>query len=375
MNTFFITSAKGCEYALEKECKEMGATILKVTHGGVEVGHADPNYYMVLNMKLRIGLRVLVPLSVGETTNKSDLYKMARKIRWEKYFAVDQTFRIQSNVASSFTTHTAYPALVVKDAIADRFRKLYGKRPDVDKDNPDISMTVVLRNNVTKIYLDSTGFSLHKRGYRKESTEAPMMETLAATLIRLSGWDGSTPFYDLMCGSGTLGIEAALFANREFPGSWDFDFAFTRWHSFPKSAYTHFREILHNEEKESQIQIFMNDNDKRAISVAKANSKRAGVFEQCAFLNRSILDFHPKSKNGVLILNPPYGIRLDEKDKMRHFFIKLDRHLKAHWGGFRVCIITPEDEHLREIIMKPTKIYNVYNGDLPCKYGIFDIHH
>lgn len=371
---FFINSAKGTENALEKELIDMGATIEKVTHGGVSVSHSDPEFYMLINLKSRIGLRVLVPLIEFPAADKSELYKGARKIHWENYFNVDQTFRLNSHISSSFTTHSNYPSLVVKDAIADRFRKLFDKRPNVEKVNADLSIVVYLKRNVASIYLDSSGFSLHKRGYRTESVKAPLMETLAAAMIRLSGWDGRTPFYDLMCGSGTFGIEAALFANKDYPGAWDQEFGFLKWKNFNREKYTTYLDQIDNEYNENHVQIFMNDKDRSALEVAKNNAKRAGVEDQCAFMNKTILDFHPKSREGIIILNPPYGLRMDENEGIRQFYIKLDRHLKSSWSGFRVCIITPEEEHLREIIMKPTKIYSLYNGDLPCKFGIFDIH-
>ncbi|MCB0279855.1 MAG: class I SAM-dependent RNA methyltransferase [Calditrichaeota bacterium] len=373
MTNFFLSCAKGTEHVLLGELESFGAQKLKEGPGGVYCSHPDPLFYYRLNLQTRIAFRVFIPLAHFPAKNENELYRKTKEIDWSNYLDVSQTFAVQANCKSSFLTHSKYLALKVKDAVCDQFRERCGKRPSIDVNEPDLALNVFLNKNECTISLDSTGYSLHKRGYRISGKEAPLMETLAATLIKLSGWTADLPFYDLMCGSGTFSTEASLIARQISPAKLNGNFNFKRWPDFNEEKFSQVEHEIESNELTEFPLIYLNDINKENVLIAKRHLYKVGQTTSIHISQNDILEFKPETDKGYLILNPPYGIRLGDAEKIKSFYTQLNEKLKTDFRGFTMCILSTEESHLREIRMSPRKIYTVYNANLKCKFAIFDV--
>jgi putative N6-adenine-specific DNA methylase len=375
MFSFYTSCAKGSEHVLEKELLAMGAENIRTTFGGVYCTHTRENFYYDINLKTRVGFRVFKPMETFSASSPEELYANGKKIRWDRLFHKTQTFSITAHVKSSNITNSQYAGLKLKDAVADWFRDRFGERPNVDAKNPDMPFHLLIDKNEATLSLDTTGRSLHRRGYRVEKTAAPLMETLAATMIQLSGWDGKTPFYDLMCGSGTIGIEAALFANHTVPGLLNDEFAFQKWSDYSENNFRDIQdECEEYEEIENLTTIYVNDIDQKAVDIAKKNAKRAGVRSQCKYNSINALDFRPVSDSGIIMINPPYGERIGERRDLAIFLGRLEQVVKQHFTGHRICILAPMELLKDNFRMKPTKTYTLYNAKIECQFAIYDIY-
>lgn len=374
-HSIFVSCAKGSEHALAEEIRRLGGADIKPTFGGVFTSHKNPLFYYELNLHLRTGFRVFIPIESFKANSPEELYANAKQLRWDRLFDRTQTFAVSAHVRNSNITHSHYAGLKLKDAIADWFRDRFGERPNVDTYNPNISFHLLIDRNKATLSFDTSGRSLHRRGYRTQKTAAPLMETLASTMIYLSGWDGKTPFYDLMCGSGTLGIEAALLANNTPPGLLNDEFSFQHFSNYNDAE---FRRLLDEAEEYEQIEnltpIFVNDLSGEAVAIAKANAKRAGVLEQCRYTSKNVLDFRPVSKRGIVILNPPYGERIGDERQLAGFYNRLEQVVKNHYKGLRLCILAPKDMLRQNFRMKPDSVHTLYNAKIECEFSVFDIY-
>jgi putative N6-adenine-specific DNA methylase len=373
MTSFFLTCAKGTEHVLARELTDLGLSSIRETPGGVHCSHSDPLFYYALNLQTRIAFRVFIPIAEFAAEDEEQLYEGIKALNWSTYMTEKQTLSILANCKNSQMTHSKYIALKSKDAICDYFKEKTGERPNVDTKYPDLSLNIFLNKNVCTVSLDSSGHSLHKRGYRQAAGTAPLMETLAATLIMLSKWDGKKPFYDLMCGSGTFAIEAALIANNTAPGLLRQEFNFKNWPDFNQEYYDTLVNKLQEKEIDNLIPIFVSDLEKSETKNAEQNAKRAGVADQLEFANGDILEFVPSKNEGLIMINPPYEKRLVGIHDIAHFYKKLYHKMTDDWQGMSVGIITPDEFHLRIIKLSPRKVYDVFNGDIACKFAIFDI--
>ena len=373
MYRFFVSHSRGTERALTLELKDLGAKNIKESPSGIWCEHEDEFFYYMLALKSRIALRVFLPLYDFEIKTQEDFYDELLKINWENHLSLDETFLITANCKSSVFTHNHYLALKMKDGICDYFYYDSKKRPSVDKENPDKIFSITMNKNKCMVSMDVSGFSLHKRGYRLDANMAPLMETVAASLIRLSEWNGDKPFYDLMCGSGTLGIEAGLVSSKRYLMEELAKLSFLKWNNFSNEFYDEIVSIIKKETKENS-QIYFNDISAKNIELSKKNCRRAKLVKNVEFSSQSILDFKVESEPGLMILNPPYGERMGEEEKIKRLYKDLYEKIKADFKGFRVGVISSKEEHLQELKFKPTKIYNIYNGNIKCKYALFDIY-
>jgi 23S rRNA G2445 N2-methylase RlmL len=373
MNRFFLSLSRGTERALTLELQELGAKNIKESPSGIWCEHEDPNFYYVLALKSRIALHIYLPLYEFEISSQDDFYDEILKIDWDKHLSLDETFSITANCKSSVFTHNHYLALKMKDGICDHFFYRTKKRPDVDTKTPDKAFAITMNKNRCMVSIDVSGFSLHKRGYRLDSNLAPLMETVAASLIRLSEWDGEKPFYDLMCGSGTLGIEAGLYSSKRYLLQEKNDFSFLKWTQFSNDYYNQIVSKVVEETKENTT-IYFNDISSKNVEVAKKNCRRAKLVNNIKFDVSSILDYKPETDSGLVILNPPYGERMGDETKIQKLYQALYEHLKQNFKGFRVSVISSKEEHLQELKFKPTKIYNIFNGNIKCRFALFDIY-
>lgn len=363
---------QGLEEILAKELIELGAN-------GVAIGNrmvsfrGDKALMYKANLQLRTAIRILKPFRHFKANDADEVYDICRKINWEEYMSLTDSFAVDAVVYSEDFKHSKFVAYRVKDAIADYFRDKYNKRPNVSVANPDLTFHIHISHDHCSLSLDSSGESLHKRGYRQEAMEAPLNEVLAAGMILMSGWDGQSDFVDPMCGSGTIPIEAALIARNMAPGLFRSHFAFERWKDFDRDL---FEEIYNDDSAERPFEYSIKgyDKDPKAILTAKRNAKAAGLLDIIHFEQRDIKDFAPVAERTVMITNPPYGERLTD-DNLLGLYETIGERLKHALIGGEAWIISYHYECFDKIGLKPSAKIPLFNGALPCelrKYEIFD---
>ena len=291
----------------------------------------------------------------------------------EIYLTTEKTFSIDAFTSYSNLTHSRYTALKTKDAIADRFRKLRGRRPSVDTDDPDLRLNVRVFRDECNISLDSTGVSLHKRGYRRDTGPAPVNEVLAAGMVMLSGWDGQTPLIDPMCGSGTIPIEAAMYALGIPPGSLRNEFAFMRWNKFDKTLWEDVKKESSGKSAKRQPTILGNDMSGSMIAIARRNAMNAGLKNVIELKTGYFDSLKPPGEKGMLIMNPPYGERMHKSDIIR-FYKEIGDTLKKNFTGHDAWILSADIDALRFVGLRPARKIQLYNGKLECRFAKFEIY-
>lgn len=362
----------GLEDVLAKELASLGAENIKAGNRAVTFEGSKALLYKV-NYNSRVALSFLVPVAEYTIFKPTDLYDGASKIQWEKYLDPSNTFAITSVVTSKHFTHTGYPALVVKDAIADYFRKRTSKRPDVDPRSPDMQINLHISHDRVTISLDSTVMPLYKRGYREEQGVAPLNEVLAAGIIMLSGWKANTPLTDPMCGSGTIVAEAGLMACNVAPGYFRKKFGFMRWRDFDDAL---FRSIKDDAEKlvcKSPVPIFGSDISAEAVRIARSNIVGCGLTEIVTIEEADFLTSTPVAGGGTLIMNPPYGQRVGLTDQGA-FYREVGSRLKHFYNGYKAWIISGDRDALQAIGLKTFKKFDLYNGSIECRLNGYDLY-
>jgi putative N6-adenine-specific DNA methylase len=347
----------------EQELIELGAKNTRAAYRGIYF-EADTLTIYRINYTARTITRILAPLKSFHCKNANAIMKFAERIQWDKFFSVNQTFAITSSVSNSSITNSLYASQVLKDGIADFFRAKFGKRPNVETVNPDIRFNLFIEKDNAILSLDTSGESLHKRGYRLLAGEAPMQETLAAAIIRLSNWDGEKPLMDCMCGSGTILCEALMHYCRIPAQKLRKKFGFFHLPDFNKSVWEKFKN-----EADSTIRplpkgiIAGSDISQTAVKVAKENLSRLPYSESVT------LSAHPfqhikQFENGVLLTNPPYGIRLGERKEVENLYKELGDFLKTKCKGTSAFIYTGEPELRKYIGLKTSGRIPLNNGKL-----------
>ena len=360
----------GLEQVLADEIRAIGGESVTPERRAVSfVGDKELMYKA--NFHLRTALKVLKPIAEFTVTDRDDLYKYAKEVNWLDYLALGKTFAVDSTVQSEIFVNSMYASLKVKDAIVDHFREATGKRPSVNPDNPDIGINVYLMGDKCILSLDSSGESLHKRGYRLGQGEASINEVLAAGMILLSGWNAKTDFLDPMCGSGTLVIEAALIALGIPPGMYRKSFCFEFWPDFDEDL---FAEIYNGEyEKEFSGKIVGSDISIKSCAIARANVKNAGLSKKVEIITKDFKELTSPFENpGIIITNPPYGERL-KPNSISELYTSFGDMLKQKFTGYTAWLISSSDEGLKSIGLKPTKKIDLYNGALACSYRSFEL--
>lgn len=372
--TFKLTAKtfKGLEDVLYEELKALGAQKLKRGNRAVEF-EGDKALMYKANFYLRTALRILKPIAEFKVINEHELYDAVQKIDWNSYFGLKDTFAVDSVVHSNNFSHSKYVALKVKDAIVDQFRTKFAKRPFVDTDNPDLRISIHISNDQCTVSLDSSGESLHKRGYRIKTTKAPLNEVLAAGMIMLSGWDKKSVFIDPLCGSGTLIIEAAMMAHNIPPGMYRKSFGFETWKDFDADLL----ESIYEEDipkTNTDISILGSDVSEVAIRIAKENVTNANLKRKIDLLIKPIENYNPPPvEKGVVITNPPYGERI-KKNEINGFYKLLGDTFKNKYTGFEVWLLSSNFEAIKYIGLKPTNKITLFNGPLECKFLNYSIY-
>ena len=359
----------GLENVLADEIRALGAESVTVERRAVSfVGDQEMMYKA--NFHLRTALKILKPIAEFEVTKRDELYDHAKKIPWTKYLALGKSFAIDSTVQSEMFVNSMYASLKVKDAIADHFREATGKRPSVNAEDPDIRINVYLMGNHCILSLDSSGESLHKRGYRIGQGEAPINEVLAAGMILLTGWHGEKDFLDPMCGSGTLVIEAAMIAKGLPPGMYRKSFGFEQWPDFNEDL---FDEIYNGDyEKEFNGKIIGSDISAMDIAIARANVKNASLTKVIELQVQDFIKMEPPFTNGIIITNPPYGERM-KPQSINELYASVGNTFKNKFAGFEAWMISSSEDGLKSIGLKPAKKIDLFNGALACSYRCYEL--
>lgn len=365
--TFF-----GLEDTLASELMKLGARDIKpFTRGASFTG--DMGFMYKANLCLRTALKILMPLYGFKAKNEQQLYDGFKDFHWEKYLGTSDTLAIDASVNSDFFNHTLYVSQKAKDAICDRFREKTGARPSVDIDRPTLRIYVHIYGDEVGVSLDSSGDALFKRNYRVDIDKAPMKENLAAGIIMLSGWQPHLPLIDGMCGSGTLAIEAALWANNVPAGIFREHFGFMSWRNYDETLYNTILDGCISRIKENELNILANDISRPVIKKAQDNLRAAKLDDVVKTSNIDFFDLKPSKQVGTLVLNPPYGERL-EFENITGFYKEIGNKLKKDFSGMTAWIISSHAEAIKSIGLRPTRKITLYNGQLECKLLKFEMY-
>lgn len=362
----------GLENILAQELNELGAKDVEIGRRVVSF-KGDKEMMYRANFQLRTAIRILKPILHFKAKSADDVYNEIKKLEWTDIIGAGKTFSVDSVVYSDEFNNSRFVTYKVKDAIVDYFREKTGKRPNISITNPDILLHIHISDTDATLSLDSSGQSLHRRGYRQESVEAPLNEVLAAGMILMTGWRGETDFIDPMCGSGTLPIEAALIACNMAPGVFRKGYAFEKWPDFDADL---FEEIYNDDsrEKEFEHHVYGYDVDIKAVNTANLNVKAAGLSKYITIKQQDFKDFTQPAEKSIIVSNPPYGERISTPDLLGTYKM-IGERLKHAFIGNEAWILSYKEECFRQIGLKPSLKIPLYNGSLECeyrKYQMFD---
>jgi putative N6-adenine-specific DNA methylase len=370
---YFATCARRLEPLLAGELRDLGAGEVAEGRGGVHF-QGDLAMLYRANLWLRTAVRVLWPILEASVASPEDLYVAVQTIDWSRYMTPEHTLAVDCNVRDSAITHSKYAALKVKDAICDQFVAHRGRRPSVDVDTPMIGLNLHIYQNHATLSLDSSGESLHKRGYRPIQTKAPLNEALAAGLILQTGWRCEVPLVDPLCGSGTMCIEAAWLALRRPPGLTRKRFGFMGWMDYDVEVWTALRDEARGQVRKSLDQPILGyDIRPDAVRFAQANARAAGIGHLLHFEVRDVRDFQPpQGPPGILICNPPYGERIGEEKELRGLYRAIGEVFRERCAGWTLYVFTGNAFLARQLGMKQLQQDDFFNGKISCRLLRFD---
>ena len=363
---------QGLEEILAEELTTLGANDIQIGRRMVSfIG--DKRMMYKANFCLRTAIRILKPIKNFTAKDADEVYNQIQAIPWEEYLDVNKTFAIDAVVFSEEFRHSKFVSYKVKDAIVDYFREKTGKRPSVRINNPDVLLNIHIAHTTCTLSLDSSGESLHRRGYRQEQVEAPLNEVLAAGMVLMTGWRGECDLIDPMCGSGTIPIEAALIARNIAPGVFRKGFAFEKWVDFDSEM---FDEIYNDDSQEREFthKIYGYDNSPKANEIATHNIKAAGVSKDVTLKLQPFQQFEQPQEKSIIVMNPPYGERISTNDLLG-LYQMIGERLKHAFVGNEAWVLSYREECFDQIGLKPSKKVPLFNGALECefrKYEIFD---
>ena len=372
MNSLFASTARGLEELLKSELEALGAQSCQVVQGGVHYQGDDRLMYQSL-MWSRLASRILLPLTECGVYSDLDLYLGVQAIDWPAMFGSDKTFAVHFSGLNEVIRNSQYGALKVKDAIVDSFTRKNLPRPNVDREQPDIRINVWLNKDTASIALDLSGEGLHQRGYRQQTGQAPLKESLAAAIVVRSGWQPGTAMVDPMCGSGTLLIEAAMIACDRAPGLLRKHWGFTGWSQFNSPLWSDVTRDAHERAAKgvqaNASRFYGYDNDSRVIERARANARQAGLAELITFTAQDVLKLtNPlgQGSRGTVLSNPPYGERLDSEPALIALHGQLGRIMKTHFGGWNLSLFSASPELLSCLQLRADRQFKAKNGPLDC---------
>ena len=360
----------GLEDILVEELKQLGAQNIKPMNRAVSF-MGDKGFMYKANLNLRTALRILKPIAHFQAHDEKELYKKLCEIDWTNIFDLNATFATHATTHSEVFTHSKYASLVMKDAIADTFRKRFDKRPNVDPEMPDVSINLHIAKHTCTVSLDSSGDSLHKRGYKSDAVTAPINEVLAAGLILLSDWNKTSDFHDPMCGSGTILIEAALIAYNIPANIFREQFSFEGWKDFDKELWETIKEASLDKERNYNGKITGSDNFQKAVRITRKNIENALMHENIKVTNSDF--FETEINRGTFVIfNPPYGERIDLG--VNDFYEKVGTTLKHNYLECTIWLISSDIENMKLIGLRPSRKIKVMNGEFECSFRKFEVY-
>lgn len=362
----------GFEEILAKELHQLGAQNVEIGTRMVSfVG--DKGFMYKSNLALRTALKILKPIYNFRAFNEASLYKGIQGIDWTKYMNSNQTFVIDTTVHSDNFKHSQFVAQKCKDAIVDQFKEKFGSRPSIDKDYPDLRINIHIDRDQCSVSLDSSGASLHQRGYKTATNIAPINEVLAAGMLLLSGWDGSCDFMDPMCGSGTILAEAAMIACNIPPNINRKEFAFEKWNDWDNDLFDQIMDSLMKKVKEFHYTITGYDKAPSAVMKAKDNIRNANLDEYVKISERNFFDTEKENQGPLhMVFNPPYGERLDIH--LERFYREIGDTLKQSYSNTNAWFITANLEALKYVGLKPSRKIKLFNGKLEARLVKYEMY-
>ena len=368
--TFFATCPRGLEALLVNELQSSGANNIKQTDGGVSfLGDVGLCYY--INLHSRIATRVLWQVTRGKYETEEDLFQAAYKVNWPHWFDVKHDFMVKVTGVKCPLKSLEFATLKIKDAICDKFRLLVGSRPYIDTKKPAVRIHAYLTEQDYILYIDTSGDALYQRGNRKASIEAPLRENLAAGVLQLTGWQAGQPLLDPMCGSGTFLLEAVMMALNIAPGL-NRSFGFERLKNFESDTWKKVKNAAQKMVKPVTFQkIYGSDIDLRAVRIAKRNLEEAGFLEAVQLSQFDVTEVPPVADHGILVANPPYGVRIGEDEDLAVLYPKLGEALKRKFAGWNAYFLTNDLRMPKLMRLSPSKKTPLFNGPLACR--LFEI--
>ncbi|NEP87861.1 MAG: RNA methyltransferase [Okeania sp. SIO2C2] len=374
MNQYYAKVAKGLEAIAAQELKSLGAENVCPEFTGVSFTGDKTLLYRV-NLWARTIFRVLVPIAEVRCVNREILYKEVKKIPWQRYLSPKNTLAVNCTGSNEKLKHTHYTALQIKDAITEQQIEKFRYRSNIDTKNPDILINAHIQNNNCILSLDSSGSSLHQRGYRLAMGFAPLKETLAAAILEMAEYSPDIPFLDPLCGSGTLPVEASLKALNIAPGLLRNKFSLMNWRDFDKSLW----QDLLTEARNSQLTelksiIVGSDRNPEVLFQARTNAERCGVANKIKFIKTDLSKLKPPADRGIIICNPPYGERLGEVEELGELYKMLGDIFKQRFTGWTAFILTGNKQLSKQVGLRTSRRIPVYNGAIPCtllKYELY----
>ena len=370
MQNFFASCPRGLEPLLAEDLVAAGGQHIKTVPGGATFAGEWAVCYAA-NLHSRIAARILWRIAAKGYKKEDDIYQLALAADWPKWFLPTQTLRVDVTAIKCPLKSLDFITLRIKDAICDRFRRECDIRPSIDTRTPDVRVHAFLTADDCTLYVDTSGEPLWQRGLRQKTVDAPLKENLAAGILRLTGWQPGTPLFDPMCGSGTFLLEAAQIAHNIAPGSRR-SFAFERLQGFDAKAWKTMQEsALAAEKPVVWAQLYGSDISAQAVRAAKANLDRAGLLDAVELVSGDILEIEAPKDGGILICNPPYGVRLEEQESLAALYPQLGTALKRHFAGWNCYFFTADLRMPKLMRLTPSKKTPLYNGALECR--LFEI--
>ena len=369
--SLFVTCPRGLEAPLSQELEQLKCQDIRAVDGGVACKGGMEQVYRI-NLHSRTASRVLLRLTKSGYRNEQDIYKAAKNIRWTDWFDLEQTFKVKVEGKRAQVKSLDFVGLKIKDAVCDVFRDACGARPSVGKIRPDIRIHAFIDERDIQIFIDTSGEALFKRGYRQDTGEAPMRENLAAGLLLLAGYDGTQPFQDPFCGSGTIVIEAAWIATRRAPGLMR-RFGFEKLKNLDAALWKKLQHEAETQIRPASAPISGSDNDRHMIRAAVANAQAAEVDTFVRFEVKDAQDTRPNGEGGILISNPPYGVRLAEVQALQALYPQLGAWLKQYYAGWLAGMFTGDRDMPKFMRLSPKRKIPLYNGNLDCRLFLMDM--
>jgi putative N6-adenine-specific DNA methylase len=371
-NKILIKTLFGLENILKSELENIGIKNVNTLNRAVDFDGSIEDLYKC-NLLLRTALAVYLRVGSDKVTDQNQLYDFINSIKWDEHFSKDKTIAVEAFSNSNTLTHSQFVERKTKDAIVDYFRDNFGSRPDVDIKRPDVKIYVHINNDICNVFLNSSGTPLYYRGYNKRIGIAPLNDILAAGIIKMSNWDGSIPLYDPMCGSGTILSEAYMIANKIPPTIFREYFSFKNWKNYDSSLWFDIKNNAKQNIENNNPVIFGSDLNKKILSDTKINLERVDAYNKIKLFNADFLNSEPPCSDGLIITNPPYGIRISNED-INDFYKKIGDVLKFKYAGFSAWIISSELSAIKLIGLKPDKKISLFNGQLEAKLHKYSIY-